>query len=109
MDENNQFISLPETSKLNFDQVLRILRSKDLQSDEVLKFEEEVKKHGSRLLDKTIDVPKVALATFPRSGNSLTRKLIEVVSGIATGANIMNFMHMNFSLGTQGFKGEQNT
>ena len=39
MDVNNKFISLPDTSRVNFNQLLKVLRSKDLDSEEVRTFD----------------------------------------------------------------------
>lgn len=53
-----------------------------------------------------MSVPKVFVASMPRSGNSLIRKLFESITGIVTGSNFTNHSIMNFSLAFQGFKGE---
>jgi hypothetical protein len=41
----------------------------------------------ARFLDGKVNMSgnKVALCSYPRSGNSLTRKLLEQITGIATG------------------------
>ena len=41
----------------------------------------------ARLLDGKVKMSgnKIALCSFPRSGNSLTRKLLEQITGVATG------------------------
>jgi|LauGreDrversion4_2_1035121.scaffolds.fasta_scaffold1501881_1 hypothetical protein len=41
-----------------------------------------------------------------RSGNTLMRKYLESITGIATGSIYPNFYTMNFSLLAAGFKGE---
>ena len=46
-----KIVNSPGTSTLNYLQVLSVLKSKDLQAPEVLKFEEDVKKYGSRFFD----------------------------------------------------------
>ena len=64
-------------SVLNYDKLMKLLKSKDLDSEEVKQFDAEWEKYGSRFLDKQVLVPKVAFTSFPRSGNSLTRRLVE--------------------------------
>ena len=81
---------LPGTSTLNYQDTVNLLRSKAVDSEEAKLFEEDTKKFGARFFDGKGDVPNVIFASFPRSGNSLTRKIIEDVSGVITGSNITN-------------------
>ena len=48
---------------------------------------------------------KIAFCTFPRSGNSFLRKLLEQTTGISTGATIQ--LHTSTSLQIMGLKGEK--
>ena len=41
-----------------------------------------------------------------RSGNTLSRKLMESISGVSTGSNYSIIPSINFALTVQGFKGE---
>lgn len=41
-----------------------------------------------------------------RSGNTFFRKLLESITGVATGSNLPNFLTLNFQLMAQGLKGE---
>ena len=66
--------------------------SKDLKRVKELDWIDEIRtglggKITARFLDGEVDMQgnKVALCSYPRSGNSLTRKLLEQISGIATG------------------------
>lgn len=62
---------------------------------------------GCKFLDKKVDMTqhKVAFATYPRTGNSLLRKIIESVSGVFTGCD----MQLDIAMGFQqsGLLGEE--
>jgi hypothetical protein len=60
-----------------------------LKSTDRAKFEEWTFTGVTRFLDGGIclDDEKVALCSFPRSGNSYLRRLIESCTGIATGSS----------------------
>jgi hypothetical protein len=52
-------------------------------------------------------IDNVIFASFPRSGNTFTRKYLESITGIVTGADNHPLMSL-FTMGTAlpGFKGE---
>jgi len=51
-------------------------------------------------------VNKISFSSYLRSGNSLTRKYLEDITGIVTGSNMDNRFTRNFALTFCGFKGE---
>lgn len=57
-----------------------------------------------KFLDGEKAETKIAFNTFPRSGNSFLRRLLEQVTGISTGATVM--LHTATSLQCMGLKGE---
>ncbi len=59
----------------------------------------------SRFLDGEKFDQKIAFNTFPRSGNSFLRSLLESVSGVTTGATVS--LHTSTSLQCMGLKGEE--
>ena len=96
---------------MNFETIIseRVFLSKEwAENKEVKEFEEAlVKSKGQALfLDKKDKVDSILYASFMRSGNTLMRKYLENVTGIATGSIYPNFYTMNFSLLAAGFKGE---
>ena len=84
-----------------------MLLSKDLNSEAIQNFEKIYGESGFLLLDESEVVPQISFASFMRSGNSLSRKIFEKVSGIATGCNYYNAISTSFSLTVMGFKGGQ--
>ncbi|MFS8160581.1 MAG: hypothetical protein ACMG6E_10335 [Candidatus Roizmanbacteria bacterium] len=69
-------------------------------------FEKLIHENGPLMLDETGEVPQVFFASVMRSGNTLSRKLMEGVSGISTGSNYNIIPSVNFALTVQGFKAE---
>ena len=69
---------------VNFNQLKELLLSKDLSRIGELEW---IASEPARFLDNSIDMTgnKVALTSYPRSGNSFLRKLLEDVTGITTG------------------------
>jgi len=57
-------------------------------------------------LDKSESIGNIVLASYVRSGNSMTRKYLEDITGIATGSNSDNRISRSFALTVCGFKGE---
>lgn len=87
--------------KLNLDDVLGMLKSKD---ESLLKKNQWIFDNESRFLDGKPLKTKIAFCTYPRSGNSLMRRLLETGTGIATGSsgslNTGTFLQFN------GLKGQ---
>jgi hypothetical protein len=73
---------------LNYNNLIKIMLSNQQDSNEVMEFESLVNEHGTMYLDETVKTPKVAFASLMRSGNTFYRKLVEIVTGVASGSNI---------------------
>jgi len=73
---------------MSFKEFWDLMRSKDFEK--YAKFNEKYLESGEkRFLDgESISPQKVALNTYPRSGNTLARKFIENISGIYTGSGM---------------------
>lgn len=52
-------------------------------------------------------VPTIGLSTFPRCGNSLTRKYFESITGTATGSNMSIEATVSLAFMPMGFKAER--
>jgi hypothetical protein len=83
---------------MNFETLLKVLRSKDP------KLLEEYKDYFENKNFKFLDgsVPKVGqrvwFGSYPRSGNSFLRKYLEMVTGVTTGADTMNLLTIDFQM-----------
>ena len=79
--------------------------SKDLTRNEELNWT----KKGLRFFDATEDLVgnRIAFLSFPRTGNTMTRKYVESVTGIYTGSD-MDLVHMH-PLQLMGMPGEEHT
>lgn len=77
-----------------------------LKSKDPSHYEEWTFNGGIRVLDQqdSLTNEKVAVCSFPRSGNSFLRRLMETCTGIATGSSIS--LHTATSLQIQGLMGE---
>ena len=66
----------PETPAINFLELRKILLSKDLMRQKDIEW---IRSGPARFLDNTIDMTgnKVALTSYPRSGNTLVKKFLE--------------------------------
>lgn len=62
--------------------------------------------NGSLFLDEKFKVPKVMLSSYMRSGNALTRKMYESITGIVTGSAMPNKFVIDFATQISGFKGD---
>jgi len=92
----------PDTKVNNLNELVALFRSKDAQLWEQNK---DLFDGHMRFLDNSPNKSnKVAFASFPRSGNSFLRKYLEMLTGIATGAD--NTLHVNVHLQMQNLKGE---
>ena len=84
----------PNTKTNNLNELVDLFRSKDAQLWEQKK---DLFDGHMRFLDNALNKSnKVAFASFPRSGNSFLRKYLEMLTGIATGAD--NTLHVNVHL-----------
>lgn len=93
---------LPETKTVNLQDLVSLLRSSDAEAWESNKWMYD----GTlRFLDnKPIIGNKIALASFPRSGNTFLRKYTDLLTGIHTGSD--NTLHVNVQLQMVGMIGE---
>lgn len=92
--DSNQSIVATTARTLNFKNLIEILKSKDVKLWEQSQwmFDGEF-----RFLDgEALGFNKIAFNTFPRSGNSFLRRLLEQVTGITTGATV--HLHTSTSL-----------
>lgn len=87
------FMPKPDTPTINFDEFKRLMLSKDLSRLSELdwidkKIEWRSRIFQQRLLDGKVDMTgnRVALSSYPRAGNSLTRSYLEKITGITTGS-----------------------
>lgn len=93
---------VPDSAKtVNFKDLFSLLKSKDAQQ---LKEKEWMFDGEFRFLDGEKFDQKIAFNTFPRSGNSMLRRLIEQLTGVTTGATVS--LHTSTSLQCMGLKGE---
>lgn len=104
-----EFILEPvEAPTIAYEDVIRILQSKDIASDEIHRFE-HLLENGSIFFDGKSHVPKYAFASLLRSGNTLLRKILENVTGIVTGSAFTAIASCHIALINQGLKGEAYT
>ena len=76
---------LPSTDHLvNLDELLALLRSKDITRYEKVK-DKFFGPTGRYTTQNACEQMSVSFSTYPRSGNSMMRKYFESVTGIATG------------------------
>ena len=76
----------PDTPTVNLKQLKEILLSKDLSRDKELDW---IASGEMRFLDgEDIDGDKVCFQSFPRSGNTMLRRFLEVVTGVHTGSDM---------------------
>ena len=77
----------PETPVVNFRELREILLSKDLMRQRDIEW---ISSEPARFLDNTVDMTgnKVALTSYPRSGNTLVKKFLEKITGVTTGSEI---------------------
>jgi hypothetical protein len=106
IDQERMIISSDSAPKLNYDKLMTLFKSKEWTKEDEQEFEETLNKYGAVYLDGTSLVNKINFTSYLRSGNSLTRKYLEDITGIITGSNMDNRYSRNFALTLCGFKGE---
>ena len=95
LDKHGHIINMTDTT-VNMDELLGLLRSKDIENYE----KEKEKFFGFTSRYTTQDAKEqmsVAFCTYPRSGNSMMRKYFENITGIVTGEEmgIKNSPHIS--------------
>jgi len=87
LDKNLRICITPESPVINFHQLKTLLLSKD-----PIKFGEleMLTSNGCKLLDEKVLMAgnRVAFTSYPRSGNSFLRKILEQVTGIFSGSDL---------------------
>ena len=77
----------PNTPVVNFKELKELFLSTDLTRCAELDW---IDKEGLRVLDgQDMHGNMVAFQSFPRSGNSMLRRLLETITGIYTGSDMM--------------------
>ena len=103
LDQRLKIVPGPETKTVNFNWLKNLLLSKDLWRNDELSWA----KNNLRFFDSTVDLVgnRVCFASFTRSGNTMTRKYIEAITGIYTGSdtNLIHSVHLQ----TMGLAGEE--
>ena len=94
-----------DTPVLNFEEVKKLLLSKDVTPEQGAEFDEKLK-NGALFLDGASKIEKVAFSSFLRSGNTLTRKYLEEITGIVSGSIMHNKRVGNYTLFMPYFKAE---
>ena len=86
LEDNLRIVPGPETPTVNFDWLKELLLSKDISRDEELAWASK----ELRFLDAKVDMTgnRVGFLSFARTGNTMTRNLIESISGVFTGSNM---------------------
>lgn len=84
----------------------KLFLSRDLESTEIQAFEKLYHENGAMFLDEQVEIPHICFASLMRSGNTFYRRLIEQISGLVSGSNIMTQTSLCLSFVIQGFKGE---
>jgi hypothetical protein len=86
LDDRLRVMPGPDTETVNFAKLKEILLSKDLSRNEELAWISK----GLRFFDGKSDLTghRICFSTFPRTGNTMTRKTIETVCGIYSGSDM---------------------
>ena len=102
VDENCRVVPGPQSSTHNFEKLKALLLSKDLGKDKGwIKNDFAFLDGEVNLMD---DDNMVALQSYPRSGSTLLRRLMEQVTGVYTGAD-----EQDVSLANLGLLGQEHT
>ena len=85
LNEELKIVPGPETPRINLAELKSILLSKDLARNAELDWT----KDNLRFLDASEMIgDRIAFSSWPRTGNSMTRNLVEAVTGVYTGADM---------------------
>lgn len=63
-------------------------------------------KTSPRFLDKSVKIPQIAFASFPRSGNTMVRRHLEEITSIITGDHVKKDFTCDISLSVLGLAGQ---
>lgn len=91
---------------LKWSEIKNLLLSKEWTQEQHDELEAKLKQYGPLELTGDERVEKVAFSSFLRSGNTLSRKYFETITGISTGSVMHNRRIGNFALFKPGFKHE---
>ena len=82
----------------NLQEVVKLYLKKDWTAEDLEKFNAKIEPgNGSIFLDEKCKVPKIVLSSYMRSGNALTRKFYETITGITTGSAMPNKFVIDFA------------
>ena len=105
MDTNMRLRPKPGTKRLNLNKLVEMLRSKDESLYQAM-FPQGVESANPLFLDYAPHShSKVALASWPRSGNTFIRKYVELLTGVQSGSD--NSLHYNVLMQMLNSKGEE--
>ena len=94
MDPVTKRLQAGSNPTLNWEETKKLLLSKNWTPEEEAAFEDKIK-NGSLLLDGAPKSDRIAFSSFLRSGNTLTRKYFEGITGIATGSIMHHYTPTN--------------
>jgi hypothetical protein len=88
LTESNHLVAQESTPTINFEQLKDLLLSTDHSRMEEY---QSLIKGDCKFLDKKSEMigNRVAFASFPRTGNSFLRKILEQVTGVFTGSDMI--------------------
>lgn len=104
----NEKLQVDGGNKITFRQMKRVLLSRGEGNDEIKKLKMQLDS-GSCFLNGGGLENRVICASVPRSGNSFLRRLLENITGIATGSDVSLRSILNLTLQQIGFSGEEIT
>jgi hypothetical protein len=98
-NEIGAMIPTEKQETINFDRLKKLLLSSDTELNRK-EFDTFVSTMEPKFLDKKVDMigNRIQMASFPRSGKSFLRKLIEQITGVITGSDfhireVLNLQH----------------
>lgn len=105
LDDRLRLVPGKDTPTVNFAWLKETLLSKDLSQADALSWAKE----GLRFLDGSVDMAgnRICFASYPRTGNTMTRTTIEAITGIYTGSD-MNLLQTSM-MHSIGIAGEEHT
>lgn len=102
--DKRQRVTISTKAPINFNHMIEMLKSSD---ESKMRSYEEVFSGKHTFFDGTPLKTRVAFNTYPRSGNSMLRKLMEQMTGAFTGGTVR--LHTATSLQCMGLAGEEIT